>query len=128
MTPNLTLSSLQEPAESLQVDVFGPPPPSCAEAMTSFADAFGETAEVHPIDPGAGLRAVLRTSADGSSRVLCVHNIAEQPASFILSSVLPTLPGTSIHFLRGEVRTEGTGTQVTDCHLAAGAFVWFGQR
>jgi hypothetical protein len=58
----------------LQADVFGPPPPSCAEAMTRFAGAFAVTAEVHPIDPGAGLRAVQRTSADGSSRVLCVHN------------------------------------------------------
>ncbi len=92
-----------------------------------FARAFLPGATVHVIDCGAGLWTVLRRSADGSSQVLCAHNVTDltrtfRPASRFepcLSEQSPPL------FLGGQTSTAGDSAGLI-CQLAPHTFVWLG--
>ncbi|MGQ0839454.1 hypothetical protein [Actinokineospora sp.] len=87
-----------------------------------IAGALRSDATVRPVDLGPGLVAVVRTSADTTARVLCVHNVTDEPAVFQPAAAVVG----SLTFVRGQVDTDDLGTGVLRCRLCANGFVWFG--
>lgn len=91
------------------------------------AVAFASDATVQAADCGPGLWSLLRTSADGAARILCVHNVTEQIAEFRPGNHLATgrASEAELLFLAGAVSTAEAGGSLV-CRLAPYGFVWFG--
>lgn len=92
-------------------------------ASAGFASAFAEDSVGRPLNAPGGVWAVERESADGSRKVLCLHNPSAEAVSVNLDALLPENPGRQLHFVRGAMRT----TQESDglhAHLAAFGHVW----
>ncbi|MET0131988.1 MAG: hypothetical protein ABW215_00190 [Kibdelosporangium sp.] len=91
-----------------------------ADPGAAAAFALGSTRKA--VDVGAGLWAVLRTSADSGYQVLCVHNVSEEPRGFLPA---PHLDDTSVTFLSGETNTAAVSGGLR-CELKPSGFVWLG--
>lgn len=92
------------------------------------AATFGAGSTAVPVDLGTGLWAVLRVSADGTGRVLCVHNAADRPRAFTPTPHLPDRGDAlaPLVFLHGETTTSA-GTDGLECQLQPHGFVWLGR-
>ncbi|MFI0942721.1 hypothetical protein [Streptomyces sp. NPDC021020] len=82
-------------------------------------------ADCRPVSLGDGLWGVARTSVDGATRALCVHNLTDGPATFAVGALLPPVrPDDQLHFVRGEARTSATADGDIAIHLDRRSFVW----
>lgn len=88
----------------------------------AVATVFTTDAEFRAIALGDGLWSAVRSGADGSCRVIAVHNVSSRSNRFSLPVELRG-PGTSLHFLCGEVRTTDSADE-TVCELKPWGFVW----
>jgi hypothetical protein len=116
--------------ESLRLAVIGidgrTEPHACL-AKPLAAIAFGVGSTKSPVHAGAGLWAILRTSADHTGQVLCVHNISDEPQRFQPARHLgasANKPGALV-FLHGETVT-GEAAGELRCELKPHGFVWLG--
>lgn len=96
------------------------------------ASAFVRAADAQPVDLGPGLWAMVRSSPDGMSRVLCVHNVSGVPRSFTPDPYLRLAgeaPGASlvVLFLHGEITTREGSDGCIRCDLHPLTFVWLGR-
>jgi hypothetical protein len=96
-------------------------------ATNPAAAAFSPGSTRATVDLGAGLWAVLRTSADRARQVLCVHNTSERPQGFLPLPHLDAAANTAaaLVFLGGETRTEEVPGGLR-CELKPLGFVWLG--
>lgn len=114
-------------AESLALTVLGtaggwaPNLPCGPQILRAFAPG----SDLSVVEVGEGLWSALRTSADGLTRVLCVHNLGERSHTFDPSGVLPQSPrGEFLHFVHGHMRTPPSLGGEVLCALGAHEFVW----
>lgn len=87
--------------------------------------AFEADADWRPVSAPDGLWAVVRASADGTTRALCIHNLNDGPVTFTVGALLP--PGRTeshLHFVRGAARTSETPDGDIAVHLDGRSFVW----
>jgi hypothetical protein len=119
-----------ELAESLRLAVIGidgrTEPHACL-AKPLAAIAFGVGSTKSPVPTGTGLWAILRTSADHTGKVLCVHNVSDEPQRFQPAPHLgaeANKPGTLL-FLHGETVTSEAAGEL-QCELEPHGFVWLG--
>ena len=91
-----------------------------------LAAAFGEGSTIKPVEIGGGLYAAVRTSEDGASHVLCVHNGKREPIAFLPGAHLPGDPADQIVFVRGETVTRVRGQDI-ECVIEPGSHVWLGR-
>lgn len=96
------------------------PHPCLANPLAAAAFRWGSTKT--PVHAGPGLWAVLRTSADHTGQVLCVHNVSDEPQGFLPGQHLGK---TAPVFLRGETATVETAGGLR-CELKPSRFVWLG--
>jgi hypothetical protein len=91
------------------------------------ATAFSTGSTRSTVDVGAGLWAVLRTSADRRGRVLCVHNVSDEPQGFLPVRQFGEQgdAAASLVFLTGETTTEEVAGGLR-CELKPLGFVWLG--
>ncbi len=102
-------------------------------ANRRVAGAFLPGATACIVDCGLGLWAVLRRSADGSSQVLCTHNVTDRTQTFRPASRFkpwlsdePRLPEQSpLLFLCGQTITTADSAGLI-CRLGPHTFVWLG--
>lgn len=92
------------------------------------AAAFGPGAVVATVDCGPGLWSLLRTSADGRARVLCVYNITDEPVTFSPAAHLIGRPRdqAAVFFLAGATTTAEKAA-ILACEVAPRGFVWLGR-
>lgn len=88
----------------------------------AVAAVFSADAEFRAIALGDGLWAAVRSGADGSCRVIAVHNVSSLSRQFSLPGELSG-SGSSLRFLCGEVRTSEAADE-TVCELKPWGFVW----
>lgn len=96
----------------------------CGRSASQIAAAaFGGGSTAAAVDLGDGLLATLRTSSDGTSRVLSVENTADQARAFTPGAVFSQ--DEQLMFLRGETTT-GVRAGELECELPPDGFVWLG--
>lgn len=93
------------------------------------AAAFADGSSAGPVQAGEGLWAILRVTADGSGRVLCVHNVSESPRTFDPAQHLHpegAAAEPAVVFLTGACTTiADPGGNL--CELAPHTYVWLGR-
>lgn len=91
------------------------------------ASAFAPGSSCRPVGLGEGLWALVRASADGANRVLCVHNLTGDQSAFTPDGHLPPTPRREpLLFLHGATATdEADGTTI--CRVQGHGFVWLGR-
>ena len=130
LTTTMTSDSPLGPvSEALSVTVLGTAAPHGLGPLCNprIESAFTPGCELRVVEVGQGLWSALRSSPDGSVRVLCVHNLGDHSRTFDPSGALPALtPGEELHFIHGHTRTlptDGDGDDVL-CTLDPHEFVW----
>jgi hypothetical protein len=112
--------SLHDLCTVLDAAVRGGPGTGALDAQVERAFAAGS--DWRPIGVADGLWAVVRTSADGTTRALCVHNLTTGPVTFTASAALR---GSGLlHFVRGAARTSETAGGDIAFHVEGRSFVW----
>jgi hypothetical protein len=88
--------------------------------------AFGAGASARPVEIAPGLDAVLRVSEDGGSRLLCVHNVGDEPSAFLPGPYIPGDSSDQLVFVHGETVTRAHGEDI-ECVVEPGGHVWLGR-
>lgn len=88
----------------------------------AVAAVFTADADFRALALGDSLWAAVRSCGDGHCRVIAVHNVSSRSRRFSLPQQLRG-PGTSLHFLCGEVRTTDSADESV-CELKPWGFVW----
>lgn len=123
-------SRLPELARVLKLALLGVPATSASGPLSNrgTASAFLPGSGVRAVDLGPGLWALVRTSANGERRVLCAHNVSDQPVTFDPSQCLSAGDSDQggLLFLSGAASTHGALAAPT-VRVAAHSFVWLGR-
>ncbi|MFD9701515.1 hypothetical protein [Lentzea sp. NPDC059081] len=90
---------------------------------SAVASAFEEGSTAVAVDLGPGLWTILRSSADGLNRVLCVHNATQERQVFEPATHLGD--GAPV-FLGGETTSSANEGRL-ECELGPHGFVWIGR-
>lgn len=120
-------SPLGPVSEALTMTVLGTAAPHGLGPLCNprIESAFTPGSELSAVEVGEGLWSALRTSPDGSVRVLCVHNVGDRARTFDPSGALPaSMPGEDLHFIHGDTHTLPARGGGVLCTLAAHEFVW----
>ncbi|MGW4213703.1 hypothetical protein ACWEIJ_37370 [Lentzea sp. NPDC004789] len=92
-------------------------------SRSAVVSMFEEGATACAVDLGPGLWAVVRSTADGLNRVLCVHNATQERQVFEPAT---HLGDGELVFLGGETTSSANEGRL-ECELGPHGFVWIGR-